>query len=141
MQTKDLHNNIDVRRVVSPVSVADNTAQVGQIIDRAGFDSLEFIVVTGSLADADATFAVLLEHSDVSDLSSGKSTVTDAETISTQTLASFINSDDDKIKRIGYIGGKRYVRMTITPSNNTAAALIAACAVLGNPTYAPTASA
>jgi len=77
----------------------------------------------------------------LSDLSSGKTTCTDTETISTQTLASFIFSDDDKIKRIGYIRGKRYVRLTITPTNNTSSAMLAACAVLSNPTYAPTASA
>ena len=113
------------------VSVTDNTAQVGQIIDKAGYDSLEFVIVTGTLADADATFAVLLEQSDVSDLSSGKTTCADSETIGTQTLASFVFSDDDKVKRIGYIGGKRYVRLTITPTNNTSSAMIAACAVLG----------
>ena len=123
------------------MNVSDNAAQVSQIIDRAGYDGLEFIIALGSLADSDAVFAVLLEQSDVSDLSSGKTTCSDSETISTQTLVSFIFSDDDKIKRLGYIGGKRYLRLTITPSNNTSAALIAAVAVLSNPTYAPTASA
>jgi hypothetical protein len=56
-------------------------------------------------------------------------------------LASFIFSDDEKMKRIGYIRGKRYVRLTITPTSNTSSAMLAACAVLSNPTYAPTASA
>ena len=34
---KDLCNQLQVKRVLSPVSVADNTAQVGQIIDRLGY--------------------------------------------------------------------------------------------------------
>ncbi len=34
---RDLTNNILVKRVVSPASVADNTAAVGQIIDRLGY--------------------------------------------------------------------------------------------------------
>lgn len=45
---KDLHSNIDVRRAISPISVADNTAQVGQIIDRVGFEVLEFLIATGT---------------------------------------------------------------------------------------------
>jgi hypothetical protein len=34
---KDLMNTVNVKRVLSPVSVADTTAQVGQIFDRKGF--------------------------------------------------------------------------------------------------------
>jgi hypothetical protein len=65
---KDLAHNIQLKRVISPVSVSDNTAQVGQIISRAGYDSLTYFIATGSLADADATFTVLLEESDASDM-------------------------------------------------------------------------
>ena len=66
---KDLHNSIDVKRCISPVSVSDNTAQVGQIIDRKGYDSVTFLIATGSIADADATFTVLLEEGDAANLS------------------------------------------------------------------------
>ena len=63
---KDLMNVIDVKRAISPVSVSDNTAQVGQVVDRKGYDSATYIIATGSIADADATFTVLLEESDAS---------------------------------------------------------------------------
>ena len=46
---KDLTNNINLKRVISPVSVADNTAQVGQIIDRQGYNSIEYVISTGSI--------------------------------------------------------------------------------------------
>jgi hypothetical protein len=59
---KDLHNHINVKRAISPVSEAGTTALVGEIIDIQGFHSLEYIIATGSLADADATFTVLLEE-------------------------------------------------------------------------------
>jgi hypothetical protein len=136
---RDLHSNIDVRRVISPVSVADNTPQVGQIIDKAGFDSLEFLISAGTIASGTATFTVLLEQSDVSDLSSGKTTVADSDTINTQTLASFTYANPNTVRRIGYIGQKRYVRLTITPASNAAAALLGAVAVLSHPTYGPVA--
>ena len=133
---KDLASNIDVKRVISPVSVADNTAQVGQIIDRRGFDSVTFLVATGSVADADTTFTVLLEESDVS----GGNAVADADLIGTEALAGFQFDDDNECRKLGYVGGKRYLRLTITPANNASAALLAAVAVLGHPALAPTAN-
>lgn len=134
---RDLHNNIHVKRAISPVSVADNTAQVSQIIDRQDYQSLEFIIATGSLADADATFTVLVEDGDASNLSDAAA-VSDSQLLGTEAQASFLFSDDDKVFKIGYVGNRRYVRMTITPANNASAGLLSAVAVLGNPAVAPT---
>lgn len=134
---RDLHSNIHVLRVISPVSVADNTAQVGQIIDRQGYHSLEYVIATGSIADADATFAVLLEESDDSGMS-GATAVADADLIGTEALAAFQFDDDNETRKLGYKGHKRYTRLTITPSANASAALLSAVAVLGHPANAPT---
>lgn len=131
--TFDLYNNVKVSRAISPVSVSDNTAQVSQIIDRQGFYSLTFAIATGTLADADATFTVLVQHGDAASLSDAVD-VADAELLGTEANASFTFASDDVVKKIGYIGSKRYVRLTITPANNTAAASIAAIAVLGSAT-------
>lgn len=136
---RDLHNNIHVLRVISPVSVADNTAQVGQIIDRQGYHSLEYLIATGSIADADATFAVLLEESDDSGMS-GATAVADADLIGTEALAGFQFDDDNETRKLGYKGNKRYTRLTITPSANASAAVLCAVAVLGHPGSAPTAN-
>jgi len=136
---QDLHNNIAPKRVLSPVSVADNTAQVGQIIDRQGFGSLEYIILIGSVADADATFTVLLEESDESDMT-GATAVADADLLGTEALAGFQFDDDNEVRKLGYKGHKRYTRLTITPVNNASAALLGAVAVLGNPAVAPTAN-
>ena len=135
---QDLMNNIDVKRVISPVSVADNTAQVGQVVDRRGFHSLTYLIATGSIADADATFAVLLEESDAS--GSGFAAVADADLLGTEALAGFQFDDDNECRKLGYIGSKRYTRLTITPSANASAALLCAVAVLGSPAIAPTAN-
>lgn len=136
---KDLVSSIDPKRSTAPVSVADTTAQVGQWIDVYGYDSLTFLIALGSLADADATFAVLIEDADASDKSDAAA-VDDAFLIGTEALAAFIFSDDNKIRKIGYKGLKKYVRMTITPSANASAALLCAIAVLGHPFTAPTAN-
>lgn len=135
----DLFHNITVARAISPVSVSDNTAQVGQIIDRQGYRSLTFAVALGSLADADATFGVLVEHGDAANLSDAAA-VDDADLLGTEALAGFTFADDNATRKIGYKGAKRYVRLTVTPSANASAALFGAVALLGEPHSAPTAN-
>ena len=136
---KDFMNLIDLKRVISPVSVADTTAQVGQIIDRRGFDSLTYVIATGSIADADATFTVLLEEGDASNMSDAAA-VADADLIGTEALAGFQFDDDNECRKLGYKGAKRYTRLTITPVANASAALLSAVAVLSSPQLAPTAN-
>lgn len=134
----DLHNNITVRRAISPVSVADTTPQVSQIIDTQGYNSLEFLIATGSIADVDATFTVLVEDGNAANLSDAAA-VADAQLLGTEAAAGFQFDDDNEVRRIGYLGGKRYVRLTITPAANASAALLSAVAVLGHPGVGPVA--
>lgn len=54
---------------------------MGQIIDRQGYDSLTYLIATGSIADADVTFTVLLEEGDAANLSDAAA-VADADMIS-----------------------------------------------------------
>lgn len=136
---RDLFNAINLKCVLSPASVADNTAQVGQVIDRLGFDSVTYAIMTGSIADADATFTVLLEESDDSGMS-GAVAVADADLLGTEVLAGWQFDDDNECRKLGYIGGKRYTRMTITPVGNGSAAVFGAMAILGHPVYQPTAN-
>lgn len=136
---RDQMNNIYPKRAISPVSVADNTAAVSEIIDTAGFESLTFVIQAGSIGDADATFAVLVEDGAAANLSDAAD-VTDANLIGTEALAGFQYDDDNECRKIGYKGLKRYVRLTVTPTGNASAALISAVAILGNPTSAPTAN-
>jgi hypothetical protein len=136
---RDLFNNIDPKRAISPVSVADTTAQVSQIISMAGYQSLTFLILAGAIADADATFTVLVEEGDSPTLTDAAA-VADVDLLGTEALAAFIFSDDNAIRKIGYIGSKAYVRMTITPVANASAALLAVVAVLGHPQHVPTAN-
>ncbi len=136
---RDFTNNRHPIRAISPVSVADNTAEVGQIIDRQGYDGLTFVIATGSLADVDATFAVLVEEGNDSGLSDAAA-VADADLLGTEALAGFQFDDDNETRKIGYIGDKRYVRLTITPAANASAALFSAVAILGWPSVAATAN-
>ncbi len=137
---RDLMNSINVKPVIVPVAAAitDNTAQVGTVIDRLGFDSLTYAIITGTLADVDATFTVLLEESDAS--GSGFAAVADADLLGTEALAGFTFAADGVCRKLGYIGNKRYTRLTITPGANTGAAPLSALAILGHAMSAPTAN-
>jgi len=135
----DLHNNIKCSRAISPVSGgANDTASVSQIIDTAGYNGLEFVIALGSLADADATFTVLVEDGDNASLTDNAA-VADTELVGTEAGASFVFSADDTVKKIGYLGAKRYVRLTITPANNTGAWLHSAVAIQRGASKAPVA--
>jgi hypothetical protein len=134
---RDLHNNIDVRKGIAPYDHATGDAAVStEIIDRQGFGSVEFLIATGSLADSDAEFTVLVQDGDDSGLSDAAN-VSDTQLLGTEALASFDKDDDNSVFKIGYIGTKRYVRLTITPANNTGAALLCVIVILGHPENAP----
>ncbi len=121
----ELHNSLKVSRAISPVSVADTTPAVSQILDTANFSMNELAIATGSIADADATFTVLIEEGDQSNLSDAAA-VADADLLGTEAQAGFQFDDDNETRKIVYIGSKRYIRATITPVNNASAALLSA---------------
>lgn len=132
----EMFNNITLKRVISPVSVADTTAQVGTVVDRQGYGQVVYAIATGSIADVDATFTILLEESDAS--GSGFAAVADADLLGTEVLAAFQFDDDNECRKLGYKGNKRYTRLTITPVANASAALLSAVAIMGSPTIVPT---
>lgn len=116
---RDLMNNIDLKRGLSPaVAVTNNTAFVSQILDTRGLKSATFALLTGSLADTDATFTVLAEEGDASNLSDNTA-IADGNLLGTEVLATPLFSSDNKVFKLGFIDTKRYIRVTITPADNT----------------------
>ena len=104
---RDTYHNLKFVTAIAPVAVTDNTPIVGAIISNAGFQSLTYAIQTGTLADADATFAVLLEHGDVANLSDAVA-VPDENLLGTEALAGFTFADDAATRKLGYIGDKGY---------------------------------
>lgn len=137
---RDMMNNIHTVPAIAPVVVTDNTAQVSAIIDLQNYDACTFVITTGTLADADATFAVTMDHSNVANMSSATDAVPAADLVGSYSGASFTFADDGETRKIGYVGARRYVRLTVTPSANAGNAPLAAIAVLGLPRIAPTAN-
>jgi hypothetical protein len=145
--TRDLHNNVKASRGISPAAATtDNTAYVSQIVDTNGFESCEFVGICGSIADADVTFTVLVEDGDNSTLTDNAA-VDDAYLLGREagTIAAARRtaraprpaSPTTTRFKIGYVGPKRYVRVTITPAANTGNIFIAGVWLQGHPRVGP----
>lgn|SRR6185437_7554882 len=130
------------QNAIGPLVVADNTAEVGAWIDRSGFQSLTFGIQTGAIATGGATFAVTMDEADAADHSDAAAVDT-SDMISSiigeaaETAASFTGANANSTFKIGYIGTKRYVRLTITPASNSGNAALAAVAALGHANLRP----
>lgn len=138
MASKDLYNNIHPVIAIAPVTISDGTALVSGAIDTLGYESVTFVIQTGALADADATWAVVVKDGDTS--SQGSHTaVADTFLLGTEASAGFAFGDDGEARKIGYVGGKRYVSIEIDDVvANSGSAPIAVVALLGHPRSAPT---
>lgn len=128
----DMHNNIKVLGDLVG-RVTDNTAQV-VTLDRKDHLAVEFLIALGTVADADVTFTALVEDSDDN---STYSAVADDFLLGTEAGLGLQYDDDNKTGKIGYAGVKRYVRVTLTPANNTGNADIAILGLGGVPRVAP----
>jgi hypothetical protein len=135
---RDTYHNLKFVTAIAPVTIADNTPIVGAIISNAGFQSLTYAIQTGTLADADANFAVLLEHGDVANLSDAVP-VPDENLLGTEALAGFTFVDDAVTRKLGYIGDKGFTRLTITPTGNSGSAPVSAMGVLSHANTRPVA--
>lgn len=138
---RDLHNNIHPRRAISPAAAGtDNTPIVSQILDMQGYEAAELLINIGANTDSDVTFAVTMEHGDAANLSDA-APVPAAQLLGTLGQAGFQFDDDNEQRKIGYVGNKRYLRATITPSgNNSGNIFVAAQWLLGFPRSMPTAN-
>lgn len=128
---KELHSNIAVS-VALASAVLTTGINNGLIIDTKDYESLEFIIQSGTVTDG--THDVKIEESD----DSGMVGATDVTADELLGLAKqFGVADDDVAHRIGSIGKKRYQRLVITSAGTTTGGVFAATAVQGHPKHAP----
>lgn len=137
MATRDLHNNIEPFVALNAAAISSSTTTNGtNIIDTAGYESVEFLILSATLTDG--SYTPVITAGDASDLSGG-SAAPSGDLIGTIAGATFAATDDNKVKRIGYKGAHRYVRLDITSAGVTSGGTLGALAVLGHPHDAPTA--
>lgn len=124
MNRRDLHTLIAVLTALPAVAVAGNGSTVGAIIDRDGADALELILSVAGFTDG--VYDVLVEDGDDIALADA-APVVDAELLGTEAGAALIANGTSSI---GYVGNKRYVRLTVVATGvTTGATAVSAVAV------------
>lgn len=140
MIVRDLHNNINIVRCISPVAIGTTgTGKTGKPVDRAGFSEVELEIAYGTVTATNAAFTVRVFEGDAT---GSMTSVADADLLGTEagaapaigTRTSGVNKN--VTKRIGYRGTKRYVNAQVF-STVTAAAPIGVNVILGKPALAP----
>ena len=136
---RDLHSNIKVSPAIDPaVITAGNATLTSAIIDTAGYDSLEFAFCSGAVTDG--TFTITVFEGDASNMSDEVAVTSSASLLgSAITFVGATAADDSAVKRIGYRGNKRYVRVKAVQSGATTGGYLAAVAIQGAPMSAPVA--
>lgn len=129
---QDQSKKLKITPLFNPkATINDTTAQVSNIIDTAGFNSLTLVIHVGSFSDVDATTTVLVEEGDNSALTDNTA-VADADLVGTEAGMAPTFANDNTCCKIGYIGDKRYVRVTLTPVANTGDFFMSGLAIQGN---------
>ena len=133
---RDGLSSIQVKTGYGAYYYQGNTAWQTAAIDIQGYDSLTFIVAVGAVLDADTVVTTLMQESDdgttFTDVADADM-VTQTDGTAPETAAGFQFDDDGEVRKIGYIGSKRYAKLYLTPANNTGTAAAAIIAVLGHP--------
>lgn len=115
---RDFEHEIEAVFAEAPaLNTNSDTAIVSEIIDTANCQGVTFVGVMGTLSDTDVTWAVTIHEGDNAALSDAAACSTVGSNI-TRTLPSGDYSDDSSTFQIGYIGAKRYCRLTLTPTGN-----------------------
>lgn len=133
MASVDLKNNIKIVNGFNIASITTNTTTSGVQVDTKGFESVTIEVIVG--ARTDGTVTPLLQESDVDGSYSGS--VADEDLIGLEANAAL--SEVNTRSRFGYIGTKRYVRVSLVSTSVTTGLTAGASVILGNPVSAPVA--
>ena len=133
---KDLYNHIEFVQAIKPVLVKDNTVPAAATVDLAGFNSAVIELSVG-LKSADAgTITLKAEHSDTTSFANVAAAdmqgVTPAEGV-IYTIDADSDDSTSRIVKFGYVGGKRYLKLTIAEvGTNTNGVILGVTVVKGH---------
>lgn len=136
---KDMHSNIKVVHAITPQAVGTTGAANGKlsaVIDRRGFESVEFVFSSGASASVADTINPIVYESDTA-TSAGFAAVADDDLIGLEADQKLTLTAAGSSK-IGYRGNKRYVGIRLY-GLGTATAIVSAAAILGDPHASPVA--
>lgn len=133
MASVDLKNNISVENALNIQAITTNTTTAGVEVDTQGFESVTFVIETGSRTDG--TVTPLIQESDTSGSFSGS--VADEDLIGTEAEAALSAAQSRSI--IGYVGKKQFVKLSLVSTSVTSGLTAGASAILGAAKHNPVA--
>jgi len=136
MAQKDLKNKVKTLVAFNIQAISSDTTTAGAIIDTLGYESVTFVIQSGTLTDG--AYTPLIQDGDNSGLSD-VAAVSDDFLVGTEAAAAFVLADDNTTKRIGYVGKKRYVRLNIVSASTSSGGTFGAVCILGDAISQPTA--
>ncbi len=144
---RDLRPNIAFADAIFPRTISSTGSPdqiVGTTVDLQFFESAEVVVYLGDIDELGSSpvgsskVEMLLEDSEDD---STYSAVALADTLGPSSVTSGIvassTGDQGAFLQVGYVGGKRYLRITLLPTTLTNGGPITAFVIKGHPRHAP----
>jgi hypothetical protein len=146
---KDLYSNVAVSKVIDPVVGANSSAPAAVEVDLAGYNSAVFCVyvgTNGSSLSGSNYWTWKMEHADDNGSgAAGDYANVSASDVQGVTPASGIvltvdaDAEDNTLYKIGYIGGKRFVKITTAETGSAPDLPQCVFVIKGHPLDAPVA--
>ncbi len=147
MTMRDLHNNIAHVTALAPQTIAGSNLASGDI-DLVGFNAAEVVAYLGDIDELGgspvgaAKLEVKLEHADDDGTGSpgAYANVAAADVLGPASVTGGIvasTTGDNAFLEVGYLGDKRFLRVTLVPTGLTNGGPVAAWVAKGRPRHAP----
>ncbi len=151
MTMRDLHNNVAPVQALPAQTINQGTGALNTgAVDLGGFAGAQVVVHYGEIVEMGASpvggaqIAIRLEHAD--DNGSGApgafadATVADVTGVASVAAGVVATATSDLVPTsFGYVGDKRYVRVTLTPTGLTSGGPVGVIVNKGHPRHAPAA--
>ena len=126
---RDIKHNVDAVNSLVPAVYATNQAENGTSVDLQGYNAVQAAFVSGAFTDG--TFTPKLQESD------DNSAWSDVDAADMEGTLSALSAN--AVQRVGYKGGKRYLRPVVTVSSATSGGALSVILMRGRPHLAPVA--
>jgi hypothetical protein len=139
---RDLRHNVKAVRAISAVAIGTTgTGKTSGIIDRLGYQGVEFVFNYGTITATNAVFTPNLTECDTT--GGSFTSVADVDMLGTEAAAG-IGATASRVsgvskntnKQLSYLGAKRYLKVKVA-STVTAGTPVGVDALLHSPNHAP----
>lgn len=132
MASKDLYNNIEIERMISPGDYDTSGQPDAQVVDTLGYESVTVVFFAGAITTSQT---MTLEHSvdnSAWDNIEAGDIIADPDNTAADIRTAFLTTGttDHTINVVGYKGPRRYIRVNPTTAND--GAFFCVFAILGH---------